>query len=237
MKHVISYENLRLFAYSNDKICRKPIRGLVLDFFGLGSINMYEGETAEGEHYAEKGVLYIVPYYDPWAWMNMRTVKFADELVDVLFEKYGLGENTSIVSSGGSMGGLGSIVYSRYAKRTPVSCIANCPVCDLPFHYTERPDLPRTLYSAFGDYDLETLEHAMETASPLHLVPELPDIYYYIFHCEADKSVDKRKHSDKFVAEMVKTHRITYFTVPDRGHCDLTDEMKAKYRECILEHI
>ena len=60
-------------------------------------------------------------------------------------------------------------VYTRYAAVTPVACVANCPVCDLPYHYTERPDLPRTLYSAFGDSDSETLGDAMKKASPYHL--------------------------------------------------------------------
>ena len=49
------------------------------------------------------------------------------------------------------MGGLCALVWPRYTKRRVVAVAANCPVCDLPFHYTERPDLPRTLRAAFGD--------------------------------------------------------------------------------------
>ena len=57
-------------------------------------------------------------------------------------------ENIPVVSTGGSMGGQSALVYCAYSKRTPVACVANCPVCDTVFHFTERPDLPRTLYSA-----------------------------------------------------------------------------------------
>lgn len=46
MEKIISYEKLRLFAYVNDQICVKPIRGIVLNFFGLGCAAMYNEDTA-----------------------------------------------------------------------------------------------------------------------------------------------------------------------------------------------
>ena len=113
--------------------------------------------------------------------MNRHTVDYTDELIDVLFREYDLPENLPIVSTGLSRGGLSALVYTAYAKRTPVACVANCPVCDLPYHYTERPDLPRTLYSAFGTYT-GTLDEAMRSASPMHIVDKLPvSTAYYVF--------------------------------------------------------
>ena len=152
-------------------------------------------------------------------------------------EKYGLDESIPFVSTGGSMGGLACIVYTKYAKRTPVGCVANCPVCDLPSHYTERVDLPRTLYSAFYSYDC-SLDEALKSCSPLHMIPTLPkETGYIIFHCEKDSAVNIGMHSDKFVSELSKTREVVYYTVPERDHCDLGAEMHAKYKECVLSFI
>jgi len=231
MEKIISIKNLHNFAYCNHGICKKPVRGIVISFMGLGNMSMFKEDPEEGKLFADLGILYLVPYQNPWGWMNDRTVALSDELVDVLCKEYG---EVPVVSTGRSMGGLSALVYTCYARRTPVASVANCPVCDLPFHFTERPDLPRTLYSAFGAYE-GTMESAMRTASPLHLAERMPSqTEYFVFHCCEDRAVNKQKHSDRFVQEMRKHHRITYFEVPERGHCDLTDEMYNLYNACII---
>ena len=237
MEKIITIDNLRSFAYCNDKICKKPIKGIAISFFGLNGNAMFNEDTEDGIRFAEQGILYLVPYQNPWAWQNRQNVAYTDELTDVLFKEYGLPEDLPVVSTGGSMGGLSALVYMVYAKRTPVACVANCPVCDLPYHYTERNDLPRTLYSAFYNYDC-SLQEALRSASPLHLVDKMPEkSAYYVFHCEADKAVNKQKHSDIFVQKMKEKHNVSYFAVPDRGHCDLTDEMRKLYNDCIIRSI
>ena len=143
MEKIINANNVKNFAYVNDVVCRLPIKGVALNFFGLGNMSMFNEDTDEGKFYGDNGILYVTPYTNPWAWMNMQTVAFVDELLDVLFAKYNLDENTPVVSTGESMGGQSALVYCVYAKRTPVACVANCPVCDTAFHYTERNDLPR----------------------------------------------------------------------------------------------
>ena len=237
MERIITFENLRSFAYCNSHICKKPIKGIAVSFFGLGDTTMFDEDNEDGIRFAENGILYVVPYQNPWAWQNKQNVSFTDEIIDVLFEEYNLPENLPIVSTGGSMGGLSALVYMAYSKRTPVACVSNCPVCDLSYHFTERPDLPRTLYSAFYNYDC-SLQDALSSASPLHLVDKMPkESKYYIFHCEEDKSVNKQKHSDRFVEKMNESHTVFYYAVPKRGHCDLTEEMRMKYVDCILKSI
>lgn len=237
MDQVITYENLRYFAYVNDRICRQPIKGIVLSFFGLNSSTMYDADTPEGIAYGEKGILYVVPYNNPWAWMNRQAVAYTDSVIDVLTDHYHLPEKLPIVSTGGSMGGLSALVYTRYAKRTPVACVANCPVCDLVFHYGERPDLPRTLYSAFYSYD-GSIEQALQTASPLHLVPEMPRAAYHVFHCDEDKAVNIHAHSEKFISAMREQgHSISFDVVNGRGHCDLTEEMKRLFMQYCVDAV
>ena len=236
MEHIMTYETLSYFAYSNDQICRQPIRGIVLDFFGLGVMKMYDTHTENGLKLAEQGIILLVPYNNPWCWMNRQAVAYTDELIDLLFAHYNLPEDTPIVSTGGSMGGLSALVYTRYAKHTPVACVANCPVCDLPYHYTERPDLPSTLYSAFWNYE-GTLDDAMKATSPLHLADSMPDVDYHIFHCEEDTAVNKQKHSDRFVAAMRPAHRLTYYPIPQRNHCDLPPEVWEQYWQLAVSAI
>ena len=237
MQNLITAENLRSFAYCNNAICRMPVRGIVIEFFGLGNTSMFWDDTDAGKFYAEQGILFLVPYNNPWAWMNRQAVAFTDELVDLLFEQYSLPENTTIVSTGGSMGGLAALIYTAYAKRTPKACVANCPVCDLPYHFTERPDLPRTLYSAFWNYE-GTMDEALRATSPLHLARagKMPDVKYTVFHCTADKAVNKDMHSERFLAAMT-SRRIDYRIVKDRGHCDLTPEMWKEYRAAAVSAV
>ena len=239
MKKVITAENVRMFAYVNDTICKRPIKGIAVNFMGLGGLTMYDREESEqGKRMAEQGILYVLPYLNPWCWMNPQAVKTTDEIIDAVMERCGL-TDVPIVSTGGSMGGLSALIYTRYAKRTPAACVANCPVCDLPYHYTERPDLPRTLYSAFGTADAETLEDAMKKASPLHLAlaKDMPKAKYVIFHCEADEMVNKQQHSDRLVAALKEFCDVEYYGVPDRRHCDLSEEMAALYEQKIIQAV
>lgn len=237
LEKLITYETLRRFAYCNDAICKKPIRGIVLSFFGLGGMKMFSEDPEEAIFYAERGILYLIPYNNPWAWMNSQAVAYTDELLDVLFTQYELDPKTPIVSTGGSMGGLSALVYTAYAARTPVACVANCPVCDLVYHYGERPDLPRTLYSAFW-HEEGTVEQAIEKASPLHLAAAMPDVVYHVFHCGADQAVNLQMHSERFVAAMRAAGKsVTFDIVPERGHCDLTEDAWKKFREFVLEAI
>lgn len=237
MRSVITYENLRLFAYSNDRLIQGKIRGVILEFKGLGGASMFDEDPERGVALAGKNIAYLIPYLNPWNWMNDQAISYTDELLDVLRGRYGLEDGLPVVATGGSMGGLCALVYTRYARVTPVACAANCPVCDLPFHYTERPDLPRTLYSAFGPGGAEALDEALRAHSPLHLAGSMPDARYVIFHCGADQAVNIRAHSEKFVAAMRPAHNVEYHVVPGRGHCDLDETALALYCRAAEEAI
>ncbi len=230
MKNIITYENLRSFTYSNDHLIQGEIKGIVIFFTGLGSQVMYDEDPFHGKYLAERGIVWLMPYNTPWNWMNRRAVNFTDELIDVMVKRYGLPEDLPIVSTGDSMGGLCSLTYMAYAKRTPVACVANCPVCDLVYHFNERPDLPRTIYTAYCDVE-GTLEEALATGSPLHLLEagKLPQAAYTIFHCEADDAVNIDCHSRRFVAAAEGKLPVTLYAIPDRGHCDLGEKNHEKF--------
>lgn len=229
MEKIITYEKLRNFAYVNDQIVKKPIKGIALNFFGLGCQAMYWDDDKYAKFFAENGILWVVPYNNPWAWMNKQAVDYTDEIIDLLIEKYELPNDIRIVSSGGSMGGYSALLYTMKAKRTPVACVADCPVCDMVYHFTERVDLPRTIYSAFYNEN-GTLDEILESNSPYHLAEKMPRVKYHVFHCDKDSCVNIDKHSRAFVERMEECGQsITFDIVKDRDHCQLTPEAEEKY--------
>ena len=234
MEKIMTWENIHLFAQINDAVCTKPIKGILLWFNGLNFTKFLTEDDADSVLYGEKGILRVIPLYNPWGWMNDQAVACADEILDVLFEHYALSEDTPLISTGSSMGGLAALTYMAKAKRTPGACLANCPVCDLPYHFTERPDLPRTLYSAFRHYG-GTMEAAMKTASPVHLVPEMPEAEYTVFHGDADRAVNKERHSDRFVSAMREAGReVDYIEIPGRDHALLSGAEKEYFDAAIF---
>lgn len=233
MKLPIHVQNVQDFAYTNEELLKNPPKGIILQFFGLGDCRRITEHSEYSMACAEKDLLLVFPYSNPWSWMNDLAVRTVDSIVTALLEKYQV-SSIPIISTGGSMGGLSCLIYPRYSRHPIAACAANCPVCDLPYHFTERPDLPRTIVSALAHYDMD-FDQAMESLSPLHQVKNLPDIPYLIVHCEADKSVNLEKHSEKMVAAMRQAGKnLVYYSVPERGHCDLTPEYWDIYREFIF---
>ncbi|MBQ7161933.1 MAG: hypothetical protein IJR90_09520 [Clostridia bacterium] len=229
MQTPINKDNIVLFADTNADLIKNAPRALVMEFHGLSYCPGISREVGRlGRFLAERDIIYAIPYYGPWDWMNDKAVKYNDEVVDALFARFGVG-SLPVVSSGLSMGGLGALVWCVYTRHNPVACAANCPVCDLPYHYTEREDLPRTIYSAFSHYDM-SLEDAMKTASPLHLADRLPDIPYAFFLAENDEEVDFRMHGDRLIPKLRERGlSVERVFSPGRGHCDFTEEAINRY--------
>lgn len=236
MERIITYEKLRYFAYSNDHICKRPFKGIVMDFWGMDSYGIVREDSDTAKYYAEKGLLFLIPYYNPWAFCNRQTVAYIEEVLDVVYAHFALPADFPLVYTGNSMGGLTALACTVLCKYKAVACLANCPVCDMSNHLFERDDLPHALYSTFGTYE-ENLEEAMLTVSPLHLIDRMPDIPYCVFCGEEDQIVPKEKHSDPFVQEMKESHRITYYEIPGMGHCNLPEDMKKLYWQIAADSI
>lgn len=229
--------NLELFTYFKPGLVENAaIKGIVIEFHGLGSTEMLT-ERWQSAEYAAAGGLYVYPYYGPWSWMNDVAVKYCDSVLDAVIARHSLKCDIPVISVGGSMGGLSAMVFARYSRHNITACAANSPVCDLPAHYSERPDLPQTMLLAFGHYDMP-MKEALMTASPLHLVHDLPRIPYYIVHGDADTAVNKQLHSDRLVQRMREEgHDITYIEVPGMTHCNMDPEHRAAYDAFIKSHL
>ncbi len=233
----ITSQNVGLFARTNEHLITSPIRGIVLRFHGLNMTAMLQEDQADEVLYARHGLLSICPYAGPWSWMNDVAVRTVDAILAALLAKYQLSKATPIVSSGGSMGGLSAFVYAVHGAYGPVAVAADCPACDLLYHYSERPDVARTVWHAFAHYDT-TLEEAMQSASPLHLVGQLPDVPYYMVAGDADEAVSIAHHADRMAAAMTAQGlALTYVRVPGMGHCQMPAEVADGYRSFILAAI
>ena len=210
---------IRDVAWVADEFLTGPARGVVLAFHGLGHMGeRYEPSTEEIGWLAAGGLV-VFPYYGPWSWMNRQARAFVDELVEGVYEHFSLPADAPLVCTGGSMGGCSSLIYTRYARRRVAACLANAPVCDLAFHFTERPDLPRSIRHAFRGYP-GPFEEVLAEHSPFCQVPHMPDIPYLLVHGGKDRAVDKARHSDRFVAAMRQAGRsVEYIEIPAMGHC------------------
>jgi dipeptidyl aminopeptidase/acylaminoacyl peptidase len=211
-------KTMKEVAWIGDKYVKGKIKGVVMVFHGLGGgikTIPCTGELA----WAHAGGLVVFPYYGPWAWMNRQARAMVNELVDAVYSAYGLSDKAPLISTGDSMGGQASLLFTRYAKRRVTACLANCPVCDMKFHFRERPDLPTTIRCAFSGYE-GRMEDILEEHSPLHQIDSMPDIPYRIVHGTADPAVSKKHHSDRMVAAMRKRKmKVEYVEVPGMGHC------------------
>lgn len=236
----IDKETISLYARTNEAFLTQPVRGIVLEFPGLGGGSCLGGIQERGDYdtpfsrqCAEQGLLLAYMFSGPWSWMNTAAVRMTDELVDALLEKYALPDDTRIVVSGGSMGGLGALICVVSTRHKVVACASACPCCDVPDRFDCHPDFPRTLYCAVAHLDMPFTE-ALKTISPMHRINDMPDIPYYIVNCCADE-IFPEAQTDLYV-ETLKARGldVTYAKLPGQLHGYIPDDDRAKFNEFII---
>ncbi len=225
------------FAWLGTECVKLPISGIVLRFPGLGSTGMKVDPDAYDLEWGQSGALTVLAYQDPWGWMNPSVQHFIDDLVDAIRHWHDLPPEIPLLSTGGSMGGHAALLYALKSRHRVAACMALWPVCDLPFCYTERADVPRTLHHAFGSY--EDITASLREASPLHQVEAMPDIPYLLVHGEKDQAVQKAAHSDPMVEAMRQRHlQVEYVERQKLGHGGPLDyETNRKIVDFVISHL
>jgi dipeptidyl aminopeptidase/acylaminoacyl peptidase len=231
-------EEIRQMAWVGDRFVAGKPRAVIVSFHGLRMNQMKAGPLFEEAEWGAAGGLVVFPYYGPWSWMNRSSRRFVNRLIPSVYEAFGLSREAPLLITGASMGGQGALLYTRYSPYPITACAAFFPVCDVPFHFTERPDLPATYRYAFRD-DGDDLDALLEEHSPLHQVEQMPDIPYLIIHGDADQAVRKDRHSDPFVAQMRRLGRkIDYLEIPGMGHgTNIPYEAYRRYTDFIKGYI
>ena len=224
----ISADTLSAYAGVNEAQCTMPIREVAVDIQGLNAGHTYKTEPElQDKQLGAQGVLVVRPYSGPWNWMSYETIETIDQVLDAVYDKYDLPADTPLVLFGRSMGGVGALNYAHYGKH-PVSAVAvNCPVTNLSYHCTERPDCAATIYRAYNYYDC-SVEEAVAQHDPMQFIDELPKVPYFFVAGDADVSVNKGVHSDVYVPLMrEKGYDVTYLEVPGMAHVDLLKHPEA----------
>ncbi len=229
-RDLINPATLHLYCNTNARLLTSPPRAYVLEFPGLGGGSCMGGcaDPAPYEHLlapylAEQGILLAYTFPGPWSWMNRSAVRAVNALVDALREAYGFTEDTPWAVMGGSMGGLGALIYAAAGKHTPTACLSVCPCVDVPACYDCAPDIPRTLFSAVADLDLPIAE-GLKTISPRHRLAEMPRIPYHIV-CDCADALFPEALTDAYVADLAAAgHEVTYHRLEGCPHGAITEE-------------
>lgn len=231
----INENNIELFGHTNLPLIEGEPVGIAVNFHGLGDDVQFNDYDNFDRLCAAHNIIRLFPYYDPWSWMNRSGTRLTDTLMSLLRKI--AGKKLPVVTMGDSMGGCAAISYTYLGCSEPIACAANSPVCDLVYHYSERRDLPRTMYAAFGGED-RPLREAIEAASPMHNIGKLPDIPFYIVHGTADSDVSLEKHSAPFAKAAADRGLETELRVIDgMRHCDMPGEEWEKYFDFIIGSI
>ena len=215
---------IKKYCRANWEYIEGPIRSVVVEFQGLNRLEYLVQPSCQLElELASENILYVIPYTDPWGWMNETQAQYTDWLLERLFELLSIDRNVPVISTGYSMGGLGALMYPVFSRHNVSACMANSPVCDLVSHFTERDDLPRTLMSAFMSYP-GGLEAGLESRSPIHQIDRLKQIPYFIVAGWKDTDVSIKNHSQRLTALMQERGMtLTYYALPTMIHWKIND--------------
>lgn len=238
----ITPQNVELFCNTNAALLQQPVRAIVLELPGLDGGSCIGGSMVRGEYtilhaapLAAHGVLLAYAFPGPWSWMNPGAVRTTDLLVDALREKYSLDENSPLVVTGGSMGGLGALIYTAASRHRVTACCAACPCTDVPKALAVNPDFPRTFLAAAATIDAP-LEEALKRFSPIHRVGEMPDIPYHIMLDLADE-VFFEPECDAFVTALrTRARDVSYHKLAGCKHGEFTPEERCFFEAFLLKH-
>lgn len=226
------------FCNSNEALLKTKPRGIVLEFPGLGGGSCLGGRQEFGaytnswskfpEATASAGLVHVYLMPGPWSWMNPGAVRMADLVVDALREKFGLAEGTPLVAAGGSMGGLGALVYTAKSRHRVTACAAACPCYDVLAQYHCKASFARTYLSAVAPLTDKPLVEGLKEISPRHLLSQMPDIPYFIV-CDCADDIFPEKGMDDYVAQLrTRVSSVTYEKLPGKKHGEFTPECRGR---------
>jgi len=242
----VNASNYTQFCNSNETLLKGPPRGIVLEFPGLDGGSCLGGGQALGtyeksrtgfpEATAKAGLVHVYLTPGAWSWMNPGVVRIADLVVDAVRAKFHLAPDTPLVATGGSMGGLGALVYAARSRHHVTAVAAACPCYDVPALYGCRKDFPRTFLSAVARMDMP-FEEGLRAISPAHLIDCLPDVPYFIVCDEADE-LFPAAGMDAFVASLRQAGRsVDYVRLPGKRHGQFTAKSRERLHDFVCSVI
>ena len=244
-RDLINPDTVDLYCNTNAHLLTAPPTAFVLEFPGLGGGSCLGGCMDVGPYngplsgfLAERGILQVYTFPGPWSWMNRGAVRMVHALVDAIREKYGFTRGTPWAVMGGSMGGMGALIYTADGDPayTPTACLAHCPCVDVLDRVYCKENIPRTFFRAVADYEMPIAE-ALKTISPICRVEDMPHIPYHIINDLADELFPPEQMDAYVEALRGKGHTVTYHRLPNCRHGELTGEEWEVIRAFLSGHL
>ena len=242
--YFINKDNYRQFCNSNEDLLKGKPRGIVIEFPGLGGGSCLGGRQDPMGSYtnswskfpetaAAAGLVHVYLMPGPWSWMNPGAVREADLVIDALRAKFGLAEGTPLVAVGGSMGGLGALVFTSKSRHRVTACAAACPCYDALAHYHCKASFARTYVAAVAPLTEKPLVEGLKEISPVHLLAKMPDIPYFIV-CDCNDEIFPEAGMDDYVAKLrARASNVTYEKLPGKKHGEFTPECRARLHDFV----
>ena len=240
---LINKDTYLYYANTNEAHLSLPVKGIVVEFPGLGGSSCLGGSIDRGSYstpytmdFGRQGILCVYIFPGPWSWGNKGAVRIADAIVLALAEKYQLEEAFPLAVCGGSMGGLGTLNYAADSQFTVRIAAAACPCVDAMEQMYCNPDFPRTYICAVAGYDME-LEDALKEISPLYRVSDMPKTSYFICSNGTDQYFPQAQ-CDTYVEKLVQAgHTVEYHAQPNTTHGQFFPEVRQRLHQAIVDAI
>ena len=240
----INRDNYRLFCNSNEELLNGAMpKGIVLEFPGLGGGSCLGGKRDLEKVYtctwsqfpettAAAGYVHVYMTPGPWSWMNPGAVRETDLVVDAIRAKFKLAEGSPLIATGGSMGGLGALVYTANARHRVTACAAACPCFDAVALYDCKASFARTFISAIAALDLP-FEDGLKRISPMHNLQKMPKIPYLIV-CDCEDDIFPERGMDDYVARL-RAHvgAVEHIKLPGKKHGEFTPEARKRFHDFV----
>lgn len=231
-------EHFDKLAHNNHTLIEGEIRGILLYFRGCGYTLNPAMDTCGYKMCAENGILFLFPQYNPWCWMNQKTVRYIDAILGTAIEMHGLDKNIPIGIYGGSMGGYNTFHYAVKSKHRIVAACVNCPCVNMEYEcYNGSINLLRTYFDSAME-DTDDFHAYVQENSPLNMVEQLPRIPYRIAVGHKDEILYPALHALPMIEKMMAAgHDVTRVDYPEMGHCNYTNEDRVKEQKWVVDKI
>ncbi|MCR5695247.1 MAG: hypothetical protein K6G89_09840 [Clostridia bacterium] len=241
-REFVNENNYYFYCNTNEHLLQGKPAGIAVEFPGLGGgscLGGTPGMVPYGGDYAEelasKGILLAYIFTGPWSWMNDGAVRFADCVVNALRIRFGLEKGSPLVSTGGSMGGLGSLIFAAKSGLGVTACAAVCPCVDPNASVFCDNTVPRSFVSTFCAFDMP-LREAIETVSPIAYAGGMPSIPYLILADEKDELFPLeqiRSYSDMLLSY---GNKVSFMVMENCGHGGFTEKGRRALTDFVIEN-
>lgn len=229
-------EHFHKLCLSNADLIKGEIKGIALYFTGLGHTSQPGNDMVAAPVCTENGILYILPFYNPWSWMNKKTVDYVDAIVDAAMELYGIPQNAPVGIYGGSMGGHNTFHYAVKSKHNIVAAALLCPCCNVEYEMAYSTNTIFRSYFEAALEDTDDFTSYIHDNSPVNMVEKLPKIPYLFAVGLKDLVLVPSQHSDLMIEKMAAAgHTVERQDYPEVAHCNLPHRDRIAVHKWLCE--